>query len=388
MKRLIYLAMLLSIALAACAPATPAPTATFTPSPTDIPTATYTPTPEPTATATPTPTRAYPLEGYGPANFPAEVNPLTGLKVADPALLDRRPMLVKVANLPRNVRPQWGLSFADLVFEYYTEEGTTRFAALYYGQDAETVGPIRSGRFIDGNLVRGYKAVFAFGFAYIAEMNRFWNSDFANRMVLEEPGSPMKRFDPNGYSFLTVGTADLSAYATSKNMTNVRQDLNGMFFKLEPPAAGEPAPSFRIRYSASIYNRWDYDTATGKYLRFVDTTEVFNAGDVEKYEQLTDRITGKPLAFENVLVLKVNHELFSPGIYDILLSGTGDGFAFRDGQMYPVKWLRNATDVISLTNPDGTPFALKPGATWFEIVGLNTNFHQDATGLRFVHLMP
>jgi hypothetical protein len=295
---------------------------------------------------------------------------------------------VKVANLPRNVRPQWGLSFADLVFEYYTEEGTTRFAALYYGQDAETVGPIRSGRFIDGNLVRGYKAVFAFGSAYIAEMNRFWNSDFANRLVLEVPGAPMKRFDPNGFSFLTIGTADLSAYATTKNMDNVRQDLNGMFFKLEPPSGGEPAPTFRIRYSASIYNRWDYDPAAGKYLRFVDTTEVFNAGDVEKYVQLTDRTTGKPLAFENVLVLKVNHELFSPGIYDILLSGTGDGFAFRDGQMYPVKWQRNPTDVISLTNPDGTSFALKPGATWFEIVGLNTTFQQTDAGLRFVHIMP
>ncbi len=359
MKRLIYLAMLLSIALAACGPAAPAATATFTLAPTDIPTATDTPTPEPTATATLSPTPAYPLEGYGPANFPAEVNPLTGLKVADPTLLERRPMLVKVANLPRTVRPQWGLSFADLVFEYYTEEGTTRFAAIYYGQDAETVGPIRSGRFIDANLVRGYKSVFAFGYAYFSEMDRFQNSDFANRFVLEAPGSPMKRFEPNGLNFLTIGTAEMSAYATSKNMDNVRQDLNGMFFKMEPPAGGQPAPTFRIRYSASIYNRWDYDTATGKYLRFVDAADVLNTGD-EKYVQLTDRLTDKPLAFENVLVLKVNHNLFSPGIYDILLSGTGDGFAFRDGQMYPVKWQRNPIDVISLTNPDGTPFPSSP----------------------------
>ena len=130
------------------------------------------------------------MEGYGPTNFPADVDPLTGLKVADPAMLQRRPMVIKVQNLPRNGRPQWGLSLADIVFEYYTEEGTTRFAAIFYGNDASMVGPIRSGRFIDADIVRGYKAMFAFGSAYVAEMNRFLNSEFANRLVIEGANTP------------------------------------------------------------------------------------------------------------------------------------------------------------------------------------------------------
>ena len=129
---------------------------------------------------TPTITPLYPPEGYGPANFPANVDPLTGLPVSDPALLQRRPMLIKVSNLPRNVRPQWGLSLADLIFEYYTEEGSTRFAAIFYSKDASMVGPIRSGRFIDGDLVQGYKAVFAFGSAYVAEMQRFQHGRLRN----------------------------------------------------------------------------------------------------------------------------------------------------------------------------------------------------------------
>ena len=71
------------------------------------------------------------------------INPLTGLAPADPALLDRRPVLVKIENLPRSDRPQWGLSLADLVYEYHTEEGTTRFAAIYYGNNATQIGPVR-----------------------------------------------------------------------------------------------------------------------------------------------------------------------------------------------------------------------------------------------------
>jgi hypothetical protein len=385
MKKFLHILVFLSVVLTACGSATPEATPTATP--TEIPTSTQTSTPLPTDTPTPQPTPSYPLEGYGPSKFPADVDPLTGLKIANPVLLDRRPLLIKVSNLPRDVRPQWGLSLADIVFEYYTEEGSTRFAALFYGNDAEMVGPIRSGRFIDGNLVRGYKAVFAFGSAYVAEMNRFRNSEYANRLVVEGPSTPLKRYDPNGYNYLVVNTADLSGFATQKSMTNVRQDLNGMFFNLAAPAGGQPGKQVVVRYSGSIYNRWDYDSTTGKYLRFSETQDDFNAQN-EKYAQLTDRLTKQPIAFDNVVVLKVTHELYSPGIYDILFSGSGDGYALRDGQLYQVKWQRNDSDVVTLTNPDGTPFAFKPGNTWFEVVGMNTIVRQSDQGWRFIHQMP
>jgi len=104
MKKFFYTFVLISVALAACGPTTPM--ATPTPTPTEIPTITETPSPLPTDTPTSQPTLSYPLEGYGPSNFPSGVDPLTGLEVANPALLARRPLLIKVSNLPRNVRPQ------------------------------------------------------------------------------------------------------------------------------------------------------------------------------------------------------------------------------------------------------------------------------------------
>jgi hypothetical protein len=384
MKNLFAVLILLSILLVACGPApTASPTAAVA---TETSTQAASPTPLPTDTPIPTPTPSYPPEGYGPANFPTDVDPLTGLKVADPALLNRRPMLIKVSNLPRTVRPQWGLSLADIVFEYYTEEGTTRFAAVFYGNDAQMVGPIRSGRFIDGYLVRGYKAVFAFGSAYVAEMNRYLHSEYANRLVIEGPETPLTRYDPNGLDYLMVNTADLSAYATQRGI-NGQQDLNGMLFKLAPPVGGQPGTQAIVRYSGSIYNRWDYDAASGTYLRFSDTVDDFNVAN-EQYAQLTDRLTNQPIAADNVVVLYVNHQLYSPNIYDILLSGSGDAYIFRDGQVYQVKWLRNDPDVVSLVNPDGTPFAFKPGITWFEVIGISSTVGQSSGNWRFTHLMP
>jgi hypothetical protein len=77
-------------------------------------------------------------------------------------LLERRPVIVKVANYPAVGRPHAGLSYADIVWEYYIGEGSNRFAALYYGQDASKIGPVRSGRLVDPELARMYQAVLAF----------------------------------------------------------------------------------------------------------------------------------------------------------------------------------------------------------------------------------
>jgi hypothetical protein len=388
MKKLLFILVCLAVVLVACGPAaTTVPTPTVTATATLVPTSTETPTSVPTDTPTLTPTPNYPPEGYGPANFPAGVDPLTGLTVADPTLLDRRPMVIKVQNLPRNSRPQWGLSLADIVFEYYTEEGTTRFAGVWYGNDASQVGPIRSGRFIDADIVRGYKAVFAFGSAYIAELRRYYNSDFANRLVVEGSSTPLTRYDPNGFNYLMVNTADLNAYATNKGI-NGKQDLSGMTFNLTPPAGGQPGTQAYVRYSGAIFNRWDYDPASGTYLRFSDSADALDSIASEKYTQLTDRLTNKPISADNVVFLYVNHELYSPGIYDILLSGSGAAYAFRDGQIYKVNWQRNAPDVVSLTNPDGSAFAFKPGTTWYEVIGFSSTLQQTDQSWRFTHLMP
>jgi hypothetical protein len=408
MNKFIHCSIVLSLFLASCAGATPVPgtvppgtqlPSSTQPPPSETPLpATLTPSSEPSLTPTdtpvpPSPTPAYPPEGYGPDNFPADVNPLTGLKVANPALLERRPVLVKISNLPRSNRPQWGLSLADIVFEYYTEEGCTRFAAIFYGQDAEIAGPIRSGRFFDTNVVTGYKAIFVFGGAYLVEMNRFNRSEFSDRMITQlTRNTPLYRYDPNGFDFLIGSTALASAFITSGGVENGRQDLGGMTFKLEPPSSGQAIGQVIVRYSGSIYNRWDYDAASGTYLRFADTVDDFDINK-ENYKQLTDRLTGLPISAANLVVLYVPHEVYSIDsngykIYDIPFSGSGEGMAFRDGQAYQVRWQRGDADVVSLLNPDGTPFPFKPGNTWFEVLGTRSTLNQTAIPWRFQHVMP
>ena len=115
--------------------------------------------------------------------LPPPIDPLTGLPAPDPALMDRRPLAIKVANYPRYIRPQSGLTLADQVFEYYIEDGLTRFIAVFYGSNSEWVGPVRSGRFFDENIQRMYQAYLVFKFADKRVLEYFRTTDFAQFLV-------------------------------------------------------------------------------------------------------------------------------------------------------------------------------------------------------------
>jgi hypothetical protein len=232
------------------APAEAGPTATeaaaseppiFTPSlAPELPAATPTATEVPTATATPTPA---PL---GPAFAPG-IDPLTGLAVDDPALLERRPMGIKVSNFPRSLRPHTGLSFADLVFEYYTEEGMTRFLAFYLGHDAPKVGPLRSVRLVDGQLVKMYNAILAFVGGDPFVLGRVVGMVGSSRAFSQSPSTcPAICREGNGnVNSVFADTAELTILAKSQGA----QDLDGMVFSNEPPPGGVAGTRLHVQFS-------------------------------------------------------------------------------------------------------------------------------------------
>ena len=361
------------------------------PSPTSI----STDTPLPTPTLEPPPTVEF--TNYGPVNFPADVNPLTGLKVANPSLLERYPLAVKVQIFPRGQRPAWGISMADIVYDYYQNNGLTRFHAIFLGNDAAQVGPIRSARLLDGHLVNMYKSIFAFGSADRRILNRIFSNQYSNRLVLEGYSKcpPLCRVDPNGFNYLMTNTQDLSNYASELGLVNERQNLDGMTFASSLPAGGLPSNQVFVRYSVSSYNRWDYDPASGKFLRFQDAHESPDF-TTQGYEPLIDQLTGTQVTADNVVILLASNQL-TPGskigkseIVDINLSGTGPGYAFRDGQKFDVQWNRpENTSVLYLTFPDGTSYPFKPGNTWYQIIGGSSTMEIPGDGtVRYQYGLP
>jgi len=146
MPRKLILIPLLVALLASCSNAQPSQvvsTATKTQraSATNAPTASQTPI----KTSTPQP-RLLPIT-YGPeqGDFPADINPLTGLEAADPSLLNFPAVLVSISNMPVTARPQAGPAFAPWIFELFIGEGATRFMGVFYGDHLREIPNVTGG---------------------------------------------------------------------------------------------------------------------------------------------------------------------------------------------------------------------------------------------------
>src|SRR3984957_2118005 len=89
------------------------------------------------------------------------VAPLTGLPYPKRLLKNRSALTIKIDNTPE-AHPQFGVSEADVVYEEIVEGGITRLAAIFYSHLPSIVGPVRSVRRTDREIVFPIGGIFAF----------------------------------------------------------------------------------------------------------------------------------------------------------------------------------------------------------------------------------
>jgi hypothetical protein len=166
-------------------------------------------------------------------------------------------------------------------------------------------------------------------------------------------------------------------------------------FSEEPPADGVPALELHEYWALLNQSKWTYDSASESWWRYVDESDPETTGMLHND---VDRLSGRQLQFENIILMFANHVVLKPTIVDIDVSpgNVGKAFLFRDGQMYPIKWSTVATPYqqktgrgqpMRFTNLDGTPAALKPGKTWVIIFSLESRLDDLSDGIfraRFV----
>jgi len=354
------------------------PTQTATPAPTSTPTIVASPTatvPPPTPTPTPEPTLP-PLSEAWPTLEPG-LCPLTGLEVSDPALLERRPLAIKIQNAAIS-RPQYGLPEADIVYEHLTEAAITRFTAIYLCQEVAKIGSTRSARFIDLEIPAMYKSLMAFSGTSAGLYPKFLNADFYDREYcygwglhstafyrdteLRKQGIPIEH---------TLFADPAKIWNIADNLDiNQPQELRDMHFSDEAPEGGEPATHIKIPFpSRDMVVDYRFDSDLGAYLRW-------DAGDPH-----IDALSGEQISVTNVIVVYATH--VDTDIYEdeprrnhpsvqIQLWGTGPAVIFRDGQAFEGLWARpERDDMLVFRDATGqTPIPLKPGNTWIELVPL------------------
>jgi hypothetical protein len=357
----------------------------------------------PTFTSTPPPTviDAAQLISDQPTavTLPPPINPLTGLPASDPDLLNRRPMAIKVANYPRYIRPQSGLTLADQVFEYYIEDGLTRFIAVFYGNDSEWVGPVRSGRFFDENIQRMYQAYLVFKFADPRVLDYFKATDFADFLVVPSLSAcppfallPSRKIEVyNNSYFNTIAWKDC---VEKENLINDPPSFrSGIFNTNYVSSANLPGTLIYAYYSEDDYHYWSYLPETGEYVRYQETNDTRN-GKQESYMPLVDRVNATAVHAANVVYLFAYHTFADTfqaedEVYHIDLTGSGEAYVFRDGVGIVARWSRPfANQPLTLIDGNGAAIYLKPGITFYEVLGTNSYVDQGDGEWTFHHATP
>ena len=284
---------------------------------------------------------------------PPPTAPLTGLPDPSGAALTRPALTIKIENTPQAL-PQWGVDQADVVYEEIVNGGITRLAAIFNSQAPGKVGPVRSVRPTDTQVVWPLGGIFAFsgGAPYaIASIStapvKLINETSAGDAMFRDPDlfAPHNLFARAPLLFAFKGTPTpppaLFTYASAKEKVK-----------------GPSVKSFVVPFPSIYPVTWTWDPATASWDR-----TLFGQPDVTG--------TGVRESPQNVIVMFVNYVngIGTENSYADL-QGSGVADVFTDGREVTGTWSRGASkaDVLLYRNASGATIALTPGQTWVELL--------------------
>jgi hypothetical protein len=287
--------------------------------------------------------------------IPPAVWPLTGLPGADVPRAALPALVVKIDNHPR-ARPQVGLVQADVVFEEIVE-GITRFFAVFHSTVADPVGPVRSARTTDIDLLRQLqRPLFAWSGANNGTIKALREADVATDV---------------GYAFHSkeAGWFRDAARRAPHNLLSTTTALWG----LTPQGAGPPPPLFKYRAAGApapgvpaagvkltmlgTKVLWQWDPVGGVWLRTQDDQPHVDA-------------SGTRIAPANVVVMSVEYRRSpaDPISPEAVTVGEGDLLVFTGGNVIAGRWVRpDPSKPATLIDQAGAEILLTPGRTWVEL---------------------
>jgi hypothetical protein len=253
---------------------------------------------------------------------------------------------VKIDNV--DAEPQAGLNQADIVFEEIVEGRATRFAAVFNSMDHNPVGPIRSARTQDVDLLLCLNDP---AIAYSGA-----NADVNAAL------------DAAGFELLSEGDAGFFRNENQPAPHNLYANLSTLFpqltssgdavpvFQYAAPGAdlGGAPVTFADMMVGSYDVHWEWDENLGLFLR----------SQLGSPHEVTDGQVGA----DSVVVLVVEYGEDPAGGPEARTIGGGAAVAYTGGRRIEGTWARgNPTDPFTLTTAAG-PILLSPGRTWVELV--------------------
>ena len=289
---------------------------------------------------------------------PGPLAPFTGLAAPSATAALAPAFVVKMGNNNDQSRPQQGLAQADIVYEELIEGLKTRFAAVFQTEVPPWVGPVRSARTTDVELLEGLATpVFVFSGANTVTLAEL--REAAKVGVFVDAGA-LRRLDP--YFRLGSRNAPYNLWAEMEMIDHSGSGTPSAVVRYGelPEGAGSEIGGVEITYRASfgrqVAHLWD--PAAGGWVRVQDgTLHTALRGDDEV-----------EIAPTNVVVLRVVYGVSSadPASPEAKSFDSGPVQVFTRGRVVEGTWSRSPqAPVWNLTDHNGQVIELQAGSTWF-----------------------
>jgi hypothetical protein len=258
----------------------------------------------------------------------------------------------------RAAQPHTGLREADLVYIQEVEWGLTRLLALYNSEIPEIVGPLRSARVSDIDLLRAFGEIpFAYSGAQSRLIPRLASSTFidapATRVYSGWFDDPARR-GPVNHMLTPQKILDVFPEAA------VAKDI-GFVFSDEPPAGGDPATEVSAQWGSSSVS-FTWDPAQGDYIVGFDGAEsrAAEGGAQRAATVVIQSVQQRDSGFGD------RYGGITPQVKSV---GSGKALVFRSGKVWEVTWDRpDPEQGTRFILPDGSLMPFSIGQEWIVLL--------------------
>jgi len=273
------------------------------------------------------------------------LNPFTG----KPAKSLGTVLAVKIDNIVY-ARPQTGLQSADINYVIPVEGGLTRFMAVFSSHFPPVVGPVRSARQSDLDLLRQFgRPAFAWSGATPHLVPFIERARIADLYALQVGGY----FRSNA----RIAPYNLYAYtgqllAEAKGASKAR-DIGFRFGA--PPAGGTPTASYEVKFPAAAYSfRWS--AKDQRWLTWMD-------GAPAKATE-GGQLGGSTVVIQYTQIATSRFEEYGGRPPYAKSTGSGRAVILRNGRAYTCRWSRPNLEVGTTFTLDGREMLFEPGQVW------------------------
>ena len=301
-----------------------------------------------------------------------EVKPIAEIEVTYNSISGRvgvdGPVLAVKIDDTRLARPQIGVEDADLVYIEQVEGGLTRLAAIFSSVIPENIGPVRSARISDIDILSQYgKVIFAYSGAQRAMLTVIANSNLWDYGAQRSSPTIYTRDEtrPAPYNMVMRTGPLLEKVKSDQREVAVSKSIGWSFG--EVPIGGVAIDSVSVQWPASKYEATWSQT---------EKRWLLSNGGVPSLAA-----SGKQLSASTFVIQKVE---MSDSIYRSASGGytpftetvgTGNGYILRDGRSFKANWSRPTAEAgTTWTLADGSEIKFAAGSIWVALTDQKPEF--------------